>query len=519
MNQEQNNLNPNNFNTQGNNGIPNNQPLNNQSFNQGMGFNQQPINPQPQPTPSFQQPIMQEPTPQPTNTFESGNASNQSFNSKPPKKMNLGLIIGIVAAVAVVGVGIVFGSKLLSNGGSNISNNNSSNQQTNKQLEKLYNNNDNIVKTPFVDTYNKLVIEYPTFYTENDNSAFKVMSSVKYPFVKLISVLGDMYLYYPSDADSYSNPVAEKNYSSAKDFFEKYYLPQIQTYKGLVKYLAYYDGTTTSCYECSLKEYKNLKSYEYNDLKWERYNIKIANDTIEKQYEVWITVKDGIPYVMKFDIFGKDENPFNEKYITNETWKNVLDYETEIREDIIKNIKFVNDKQKLLNYKEASVLVCSESWGTSTLSGPNYETMMVPNCRTNFTGFRKAYWGQFVNNGNNISIDEVYNALKSNFPNYDLFTSEYSVESVDESYKLNNYTMGDYEVKKYVIVNNQQGKKHSVYMFKNKDYYGYVYNSKHDDDYRQLNHRILSNELDFAIKNLRFKSDEFSYYWEYDELK
>ena len=49
MNQEQNNLNPNNFNTQGNNGIPN----------------------------------------------------NQNFNSKPPKKMNLLLIIGIIAAVAV----------------------------------------------------------------------------------------------------------------------------------------------------------------------------------------------------------------------------------------------------------------------------------------------------------------------------------------------------------------------------------------------------------------------------------
>ena len=61
MNQEQNSLNPNNFNTQGNNGIPNNQPLN-----------------------------------------------NQSFNSKPPKKMNLGLIIGIVVVVAVVGFGSFF---------------------------------------------------------------------------------------------------------------------------------------------------------------------------------------------------------------------------------------------------------------------------------------------------------------------------------------------------------------------------------------------------------------------------
>lgn len=118
MNQEQNNLNQNNFNTQGNNGIPNNQPLNNQNVNQGMSFNQQPINPQPQPTPSHEQPINQmnieQPIPQPMNTFESGNINNQNFNSKPPKKMSLGLIIGIVVAVIIVGIGIFFGSKLLS---------------------------------------------------------------------------------------------------------------------------------------------------------------------------------------------------------------------------------------------------------------------------------------------------------------------------------------------------------------------------------------------------------------------
>ena len=108
MNQEQNNLNQDNFNTQSNNGIPNNQPLNNQNSNQGISFNQQPINPQPQPTSNFQQPInqmnMQQPTLQPmNNTFESGNANNQNFDSKPPKKkMNLGLIIGIVVAVVII---------------------------------------------------------------------------------------------------------------------------------------------------------------------------------------------------------------------------------------------------------------------------------------------------------------------------------------------------------------------------------------------------------------------------------
>ena len=140
MNQEQNNLNPNNFNTQGNNGIPNNQPLNNQSFNNT--FNQQSINAQPQPTPSYQQPInqmnVQQPTPQPMNTFESGNANNQNFNSKPPKKMNLGLIIGIVAVV----VAIVIGGILLlgKNTNNDDSSSNNKNLSGNAKLVKTYNN-------------------------------------------------------------------------------------------------------------------------------------------------------------------------------------------------------------------------------------------------------------------------------------------------------------------------------------------------------------------------------------------
>ena len=119
MNQEHNNLNPNNFNTQGNNGIPNNQPLNNQSFNQGIGVNQQPIN----------QMNIEQPTPQPMNNiFDNGNANNQNLNSKPPKKLNLGLIIGGIAAVAVIVVGIIMVPKLFNNNSNN--NNNKANTES-----------------------------------------------------------------------------------------------------------------------------------------------------------------------------------------------------------------------------------------------------------------------------------------------------------------------------------------------------------------------------------------------------
>lgn len=133
MNQEQNNLNSNNFNIQGNDGITNNVPLNNQSMN----FNQQPINSQPQLTPSFSQPIMQETMPQP---FESGNDNNQDFNNKPPKKMNLGLVIGIIAAVVVVAIaGVFISNKIIFNQGSN------NNSESNKPIINNT-NSDKIIK-------------------------------------------------------------------------------------------------------------------------------------------------------------------------------------------------------------------------------------------------------------------------------------------------------------------------------------------------------------------------------------
>lgn len=194
MNQEPNNLNQNNFNTQGNNGIPNNQPLNNQSFNQGMGVNQQPINPQPQPTPSFQQPInqtnVQQFTPQPMNIFESGDTNNQNFNSKPPKKMNLGLIIGIVAAVAVVGIGVVFGSRLLSNDSEKPDNNSVTENNNNKTDDNSDNNSNKKEKEGAV------TAENATYKNDGSNETVGNIPSGNY-------LVGDEYVIKVDDTHYY----------------------------------------------------------------------------------------------------------------------------------------------------------------------------------------------------------------------------------------------------------------------------------------------------------------------------
>ncbi len=163
MNQEQNNLNQNNFNTQGNNGIPNNQPLQN---NQNVNVNQPTFNSQQQENINYQQPIMQESTPQPINSFESGNANNQSFNSKPSKKMNLGLIIGIVVTVIVVGIGIfmLFGNNESKNNNSTNTNGDSSNidiiyYDENRELKDNYTFREAVSKFAFKVNETTLIFE------------------------------------------------------------------------------------------------------------------------------------------------------------------------------------------------------------------------------------------------------------------------------------------------------------------------------------------------------------------------
>ena len=98
MNREQNNQNQNNLNTQNNNGISNNQ-----SYNQDVSGNREVINSQSQQPLNYEQTIMQQSTPQSIdNEFETRSANNQSFNSKPTKKINLGLIIGIIIVIIAV---------------------------------------------------------------------------------------------------------------------------------------------------------------------------------------------------------------------------------------------------------------------------------------------------------------------------------------------------------------------------------------------------------------------------------
>ncbi len=142
-------------------------------------------------------------------------------------------------------------------------------------------------------------------------------------------------------------------------------------------------------------------------------------------------------------------------------------------------------------------------------SSSDRKKIYIASCRTDLTSFTDSYSGRIIKNNNNIDIDAVYAALQKAAIKDNLFTEHlfdeksYFIDKEEESYKLNNATMGDYEVKKYTLENNNDASyRYSIYVFKNNEYYGYVKSGYRDTD-SSIGARILENELDFAIKNLK----------------
>lgn len=140
MNQEQNNFNPNNFNTQGNNGIPN----------------------------------------------------NQNFNIKQPKKMNLGLIIGIVVAVVVVGIGALILFKKPSSQANN-------NGITNNNTNVVYNDSSRNIKSTY--TFDEATSQF-AFKEYETTLVFKQKDNVKLSALTLGGTLSNSVIFYYEKNDS-----------------------------------------------------------------------------------------------------------------------------------------------------------------------------------------------------------------------------------------------------------------------------------------------------------------------------
>jgi len=293
MNQEQNNLNPNNFNTQGNNGTLN---------NQDMSFNQQPI--------------MQESTPQPIyNTFDNVNSNNKNLNSKPPKKINLGLIIGIVAVVAVVGVGIFFGSKLLSNE-SNNSNNENINENTDSEPKP--NNNKNTItiggiKMPVVE-------EGMGIYKIRDEYVFRGGDQVEWPDMSDITTRKTTY--FPNIVkfgDYLWRIIKVNNDGSIRLVFFGEYIDDTTRYKvptieNTLLETSYLDNNT---------DFNESSSYENSSIRQFLNNEMITDgagyyDSTSKKYNTYKIIPTNYEkYMIKqsFDIAKIDYNHFKDEFV------------------------------------------------------------------------------------------------------------------------------------------------------------------------------------------------------------
>ena len=411
MNQEQNNLNPNNFNTQGNNGTPNNQPLNNQSFNQGMSFNQQPINPQPQQTPSFQQPInqmnMQQPTPQPiNNTFESGNASNQSFNSKPPKKMNLGLIIGIVAAVVVIGVGAL----LLFNKPASQANNNGT---TNNNANVVYNDNSRNIKSTY--TFDEATSQF-AFKEYETTLIFKQTDKVKFSAISFKPLSNVISFYYEkNDSTHFNFQFEESNSTNVSEFVNNFNNGILGGGKKQLSFENIKIIESNDEYAFISCQQSGNSSYNYyfakqigNKVFYAHYNSLFEVDDAEKVgYQVAIDRGKSemlIGFKELFSTLSTDDN--KEPYISDKILNVPVVLDKQINGyELISNIQLVHPKSSTANYRNYMK-------GSVSLSTEESKSIVVEYDAEKL--FNKIEWNENLNSKLKYSKEDNYFGVKDN---------------------------------------------------------------------------------------------------------
>ena len=282
MNQEQNNSNQNNFNTKTSNEIPNNQSLNIQNTN----VNQQPFNPQ-----TTNKINITPPTPQPTNnTFE-------NLNNKPPKKINLTLIIGIIYAIII----IVIVGLLINNNNNNKNPNNPTNNKNTITIGGI--------KMPIVKEgmgIYKIRDEY--VFRGGDVAEWKDMSDIKTQ--KIISFpnivkFGD-YLW---------RIIKVNNDGSIRLVFLGEYIDDTKTrYKTTILETTYLESNTNfdenTSYENSL-----IRHYLNNDM---INNGASYYDTTNKQYKTYKIIPDNYQdYMVKqsYDIAKIDYNYSKDEFV------------------------------------------------------------------------------------------------------------------------------------------------------------------------------------------------------------
>lgn len=323
MNQE----NQNDFNLQGNNDVPNNQPLNSQDINQDANINQQPIT--------------QGPIPQSINTFESGAVDNQNININSPKKINLGLIIGIVTVVVVATIGIVFGSKILSNKEDDNKNNNFS-----KELS--YYDKTRSIKSTY--TFDEAISKF-AFKEYETTLVFQQNNNVKLSNIKLGNI-SNISFYYEKENSYFTFTFEESGSSNINEFVGNFKSGILgggkrQTSFENIKILETNDEYVfISCQESGNSSYKYYFAKQIGNKVFFAYsnrNLTELNDN--KKSEMLNGFKE------LFSTLSSDDN--KEPYISDKILNVPVVLNKQIKSyELIDTIQVVHPKTSVLNYRD-----------------------------------------------------------------------------------------------------------------------------------------------------------------------
>ena len=459
MNQEQNNLNPNNFNTQGNNGIPNNQPLNNMNQNYNNTFNQ---SENIQPAQNVSQP-----------TFNPQTETN-NFSSKPPKKINLGLIIGII--VGVVAVGIVGAVLLLgnnNNGNNNSENNASGNNNSsnnNYTFDNLIKDNENIHITNYVDFQLGYSFQYPINLDLSETYRSRDYSAA---------------VYRDETNDSLNSAFGDKSIKIIRIDLEKDFVDKSQDeILTLLKYR--FLGRPDKI--------NYVKEFENNGIKWNKYQFDISD---KKENYLYLGEYENTKIAISFFEIEDDDIPE----------VNNID---SIYENIIKSVKFSN-KETLLNLKEASVLMYNTIYDVdSCLIYEELGNEVIANAYIPPTIYSISGSGAIAyKKTSDININNVINKLTtSNYPHrlLDTENNTYTIKNEENVITLNEANVGEFQIKFYQleVYNKTYNSTDNliVYVFVTDDYYGIVSNLGGND-----NNFYKRSTLDYAMKNIVFNKE------------
>lgn len=323
MNQE----NQNDFNLQGNNDVPNNQPLNSQDINPDANINQQPIT--------------QGPIPQSINTFEGGAVDNQNININSPKKINLGLIIGIVTVVVVATIGIVFGSKILSNKEDDNKNNNFS-----KELS--YYDKTRSIKSTY--TFDEAISKF-AFKEYETTLVFQQNNNVKLSNIKLGNI-SNISFYYEKENSYFTFTFEESGSSNINEFVGNFKSGILgggkrQTSFENIKILEPNDEYVfISCQESGNSSYKYYFAKQIGNKVFFAYsnrNLTELNDN--KKSEMLNGFKE------LFSTLSSDDN--KEPYISDKILNVPVVLNKQIKSyELIDTIQVVHPKTSVLNYRD-----------------------------------------------------------------------------------------------------------------------------------------------------------------------